>query len=175
MASEIDRDEARRRLDGEGHGAEVARVRTDHVLPVQVVERWVQGDVSELDLAPLEAKGTGLPNGVAARFENAVALELLRAVTSWTELGFGRFGLHFIRTKDQLEVDFVLVEDGRPVLLVDAALEARQRSPALIKFQDALKVPAVQLVGAAEGYRRIPNDGQTIVIAPACQYLAGLP
>jgi uncharacterized protein len=111
----------------------------------------------------------------AARFENAVAIELLRAVASWNELGFGRFSLHFIRTKDQLEVDFLLVEDGRPLLLVDAALEARQPSPALIKFQDALKVPAVQLVGAAEGYRRIPNDGQTIVIAPASQYLAGLP
>jgi hypothetical protein len=111
----------------------------------------------------------------AARFENAVAIELLRAVTSWTELGFGRFSVHFIRTKDQQEVDFVLVEDGRPLLLVDAALEAQQPSPALIKFQDALKVPAVQLVGAAEGYRRIPNDGQTIVVAPACQYLAGLP
>jgi predicted AAA+ superfamily ATPase len=111
----------------------------------------------------------------AARFENAVAIELLRAVTSWTELGFGRFSLHFVRTKDQQEVDFLLVEDGRPVLLVDAALEAQQPSPALIKFQDALKVPAVQLVGAAEGYRRIPNDGQTIVVAPACQYLSGLP
>jgi predicted AAA+ superfamily ATPase len=111
----------------------------------------------------------------AARFENAVALELLRAVTSWTELGFGRFGLHFIRTKDGQEVDFLVVEDSRPVLLVDAALKAQQPSPALIKFQDALKVPAVQLVGTAEGYRRIPNDGQTIVIAPASQYLAGLP
>ncbi len=40
----------------------------------------------------------------AARFENAVALELLRAVTSWTELGFGRFSVHFVRTKDQQEV-----------------------------------------------------------------------
>ena len=110
-----------------------------------------------------------------ARFENAVAVELMRAVTSWTELGYGRFGLHFIRTKDQHEVDFVLVDDGRPVLLVEAAFEAQQPSPALIRFQDALRIPAVQLVGAAEGYRRFPNDGQTIVIAPAAQYLAGLP
>ena len=51
------------------------------------------------------------------------AIELLRAASSWTELGFGRFSLHFIRTKDQQEVDFLLVEDGRPMLLVDAALE----------------------------------------------------
>jgi hypothetical protein len=111
----------------------------------------------------------------AARFENAVAFELMRAVTSWTELGYGRFSLHFIRTKDQHEVDFVLVDEGRPVLLLDATLDAQAPSPALIKFQDALNIPAVQLVGAAEGYRRIPNGGQTILIAPAAQYLAGLP
>lgn len=61
------------------------------------------------------------------------------------------------------------------MLLLDATLDAQAPSPALIKFQDALNIPAVQLVGAAEGYRRIPNGGQTILIAPAAQYLAGLP
>ena len=55
-----------------------------------------------------------------ARFENMVALELCRAVSNWNEMGYGRFSLHFIRTKDQQEVDFVIVDDGRPVLLVDA-------------------------------------------------------
>jgi hypothetical protein len=110
-----------------------------------------------------------------ARFENLVALELSRAVSSWNELGYGRFGLHFIRTKDQLEVDFILTDDGRPVLLVDARPQDHQPSAALMKFQAALKVPAVQLVQAAEGYRRVSNDEQSILIAPACQYLAGLP
>lgn len=110
-----------------------------------------------------------------ARFENMVALELCRAVSNWNEMGYGRFGLNFIRTKDQQEVDFLLSDDGRPVLLVDARAEEHQPSPALMKFQAALKVPAVQLVEAAEGYRRVSNDGQSILIAPACQYLAGLP
>jgi hypothetical protein len=44
-----------------------------------------------------------------------------------------------------------------------------------MKFQAALKVPAVQLVQVAEGYRRVSNEDQSILIAPACQYLAGLP
>ncbi len=110
-----------------------------------------------------------------ARFENLVALELLRAVSGWNEMGHGRFSLHFIRTKDQQEVDFVIVDDGRPVLLIDARAQGHQPSAALLKFQGALKIPAVQLVRSADGYRRLPNEGQTILVAPACQYLAGLP
>ncbi len=110
-----------------------------------------------------------------ARFENMVALELCRAVSNWNEMGYGRFSLNFIRTKDQQEVDFILSDDGRPVLLVDARAQEHQPSAALMKFQSALNVPAVQLVQAAEGYRRVSNEGQSILIAPACQYLAGLP
>jgi hypothetical protein len=110
-----------------------------------------------------------------ARFENMVALELCRAVSTWNEMGYGRFSLHFIRTKDQQEVDFVIADDGQPVLLIDARAEEHQPSAALIKFQSALKIPAVHLVQAATGYRRISNDDQAILIAPACQYLAGLP
>ena len=110
-----------------------------------------------------------------ARFENMVALEICRAVSTWNEMGYGRFNLHFIRTKDQQEVDFVIVDDGRPVLLVDAHALEHRTTAALIKFQNTLKVPAVQLVQSAEGYRRISNEDQTILVAPACQYLAGLP
>jgi hypothetical protein len=109
------------------------------------------------------------------RFENMVALELCRAVSTWNEMGHGRFSLNFIRTKDQQEVDFIIADDGKPILLVDARAEDHQPSAALIKFQNALKVPAVLLVQAAAGYRRIPNDDQAILIVPACQYLAGLP
>ena len=110
-----------------------------------------------------------------ARFENMVALELARAASSWNEMGYGRFSLNFIRTKDQQEVDFILTDDGRPFLLVDARAQDHHPSAALMKFQAALRVPAVQLVRAAEGYRRVSNDEQSILIAPACQYLAGLP
>jgi predicted AAA+ superfamily ATPase len=110
-----------------------------------------------------------------ARFENMVAVELGRAVSSWNEMGYGRFTLNFIRTKDRQEVDFLISDDDRPLLLVDARGDDPQPSAALIKFQDALRVPAVHLVRAAEGYRRMMNEKQPILIAPASQYLAGLP
>jgi predicted AAA+ superfamily ATPase len=110
-----------------------------------------------------------------ARFENLVAVELLRAVSSWNALGHGRFSLSFIRTKDQREVDFIIADDGRPFLLVDACMDAREPTTAMVKFQSALNVPAVQLVRSAEGYRRFSNSGQTILVVPARQYLAGLP
>jgi hypothetical protein len=110
-----------------------------------------------------------------ARFENMVALELGRAVSTWNEMGYGRFSLHFLRTKDQQEIDFLVVDDGRPVLMVDAKADDPQPSPALFKFQNALRVPAMLLVKDAEGYRRFTNDDQTVVVAPACQYLTGLP
>jgi len=35
----------------------------------------------------------------ASRFENMVALELLRAVTAWNDAGLGAFGLHFVRNR----------------------------------------------------------------------------
>lgn len=111
----------------------------------------------------------------AARFENMVALELTRAVAGWNELGYGRFSLNFVRTKDQQEVDFLITDDGRPLLLLDARAEGSQPSAALIKFQNALRVPAVHLVATASGYRRLANEEQSILVAPAFQYLAGLP
>jgi len=37
----------------------------------------------------------------AAKFENMVALELYRAVTSWNVMGWGGFTLNFIKNRDQ--------------------------------------------------------------------------
>jgi predicted AAA+ superfamily ATPase len=111
----------------------------------------------------------------AARFENMVALELYRAVTIWNDMGLGSFSLHFIKNKEQQEVDFLIADNHRPVLLAEAKLSDAQPSPALIKFQKAVDVPAVQLVNQAGGFRKLRNGNQIILVAPACQWLAMLP
>jgi predicted AAA+ superfamily ATPase len=111
----------------------------------------------------------------AARFENMVALELWRAVTAWNDMGHGLFSLHFIKNKDQQEVDFLIINEHEPFLLVEAKLTDTQPSPALKKFQRALKVPAVQLTDEGEGYRLLSNEDQHILIAPAYQWLSQLP
>jgi predicted AAA+ superfamily ATPase len=118
-----------------------------------------------------------------ARFENMVALELWRAVSNWNDMGYGEFSLHFIKNKEQQEVDFLLTCDNTPFLLVEAKISANQPSKALKKFQHALNVPAVQLVDCSPGPSkgenfRIFNSGsatQPILVAPACQWLALLP
>jgi len=110
-----------------------------------------------------------------ARFENMVALELWRAVTSWNDLGLGNFALHFIKNKEQQEVDFLLARDDEPFLLVEAKLSDLQPSAALKKFQQMLNVPALQLVNEGDGYRMFTNGEQKIVVAPAWLWLAGLP
>ena len=111
----------------------------------------------------------------AARFENMVALELWRAVFVWNDMGYGQFSLHFVKNKEKQEVDFLIANGNRPLLLIEAKLSALEPSAALRKFQTALKVPALQLVGQGQGYRIFTNRDQSILVAPAYQWLSRLP
>jgi len=61
---------------------------------------------------------------------------LLKAVHFWTDLGFGEFGLHFLRDKQKREVDFVVVRDGKPWFLVEVKHSgSASLSPHLAYFQ----------------------------------------
>ena len=111
----------------------------------------------------------------AARFENMVALELWRAITSWNDMGHGRFSLHFIKNKERQEVDFLIADEGKPILLIEAKLADTQPSVALKKFQNALGIPAVQLTNEGNGYRMLSNVDHSILVAPAYQWLSHLP
>ncbi len=109
------------------------------------------------------------------RFENQVAVELWRAVSLWNDLGYGRFSLHFIKNKEKQEVDFLIVHNRKPLILVEAKVSEIKPSIALRKFQTALRVPAVQLVTEHEGYKLISNNGNNILTAPAYLWLSQLP
>ncbi|MFZ0242545.1 MAG: hypothetical protein WAL90_12940 [Desulfobacterales bacterium] len=81
-----------------------------------------------------------------------------------------------IKNKEKQEVDFLIVEDKRPLILIEAKLSETQPSPALLKFQTALQVPAVQLTNRQDGgFRLISNDAQRVLVAPAWQWMATLP
>ena len=51
-----------------------------------------------------------------------VAIELFRAVTIWNDMGWGNFSLHFIKNKEQQEVDFLIAADHEPIVLIEAKL-----------------------------------------------------
>lgn len=111
----------------------------------------------------------------AARFENMVALELHRAVTLWSEMGWGTFSLHFIKNKEQQEVDFLVVDENKPFLLIETKLSENQPSPVLLKFQTLLKVPALQLTNRSGGYRKLANGDQQVLVAPSWHWFSAIP
>ena len=54
------------------------------------------------------------------RFENYVALELKALTDFWTDIGEYRFKMHYIRTRDGKETDFLILKDNTPWMLIEA-------------------------------------------------------
>lgn len=116
----------------------------------------------------------------AARFENMVAIELYRAITAWNDAGHGFFTLHFIKNKEQQEVDFLVANEETPILLIEAKTSDPQPSAALKKFQRMLQVPAVQLTAGSgtdggDSFRLFTYNSNPLLVAPASLWLSGLP
>ena len=90
-----------------------------------------------------------------ARNENFVGSHLLKAVHWWTDSGLGDFGLYYLRTKQQKEVDFLIAKDREPLMLVECKTSPKEPlSQSLVEFQKSLSVPyAFQVAVDA------PSDG----------------
>jgi hypothetical protein len=106
-----------------------------------------------------------------ARFENQVASHLLKAVHAWTDLGHGEFALRYVRDKEGREVDFVITERNRPLVLIECKLADASLAPALLRYGESMGLPQVQLV-RTPGVDRV--RGRTRVVS-ADRYLGALP
>jgi len=110
------------------------------------------------------------------RFENLVALHLLKAVRLWKAMGEGDIGLNYIRDKEKREVDFVLSEKGKPVCLIECKLSEEDLSPNLLHFQQRLAVPfAVQLTHRSGICKKMRGEGLIQWIISADRWLTILP
>lgn len=92
------------------------------------------------------------------RFENAVAVSLLRLVNRWNELGLGDFDLRYVRNTQKLEVDFVLTKNTKPIALLESKLSDTAISPACRLFSDTLKIPCYQLVARDDTVTAFPGN-----------------
>ena len=111
----------------------------------------------------------------AARFENLIALEFLRAVETWNDSGWGKFSIHYLRNKDKQEVDFLIAKNQKPFLMAEVKLSDETPAANLIAFQKDLNVPAIQLV-KKEGVKKIyKNDRNNILVITAHKWLSALP
>lgn len=81
-----------------------------------------------------------LVDDVGARAENLIASHLLKAVNFWTDRGLGDYELHYVRDKEQREVDFLVTKNGTPWFLVEVKnSENSGLSKHLFYYQNLLK------------------------------------
>ncbi len=111
-----------------------------------------------------------------ARVENFLACHLLKAVEFWNDAGLGSFALHYVRDKEQREVDFLIVKDRIPWILIEAKKSASDGlNPALGYFQKQLKVPiAIQAAFDAEYVEQDVRGMNSPVIFPMQTLLSQL-
>lgn len=90
---------------------------------------------------------TGLVQGDdGAKFENLVAVSLLKHVYAKTDYQAEEYYLNYLRTKDGQEVDFALVYKDEIETILEAKLTDSALSRSLIYFHEKYNSPAIQLV-----------------------------
>lgn len=81
-----------------------------------------------------------------ARHENMVALVLKRWIHEQNEKAEGDYELNYLRDQDRREVDFIILKDRAPVLLVEAKLSDLNASASLRYYSEKLKIPGIQVI-----------------------------
>ena len=108
-----------------------------------------------------------------ARLENTVACSLLKHCHFQQDLMGKRICLHYLRTKDKKEVDFLLSDDNEPIEMIEVKLSERAVSKSLKFFKERYSyIKAIQIV------QNLKNDvydrEKDIHIVNAADYLAQL-
>lgn len=115
---------------------------------------------------------TGLVEGDAgARFENCIAVSLLKHLYGCADYRGEEWGLHYVRTKEGREVDFCLVKGNRIETLVECKIAERAVSPHLHYFCGKYRLKGVQAVQELRSERK---EGDLIEVRRADRYLKEL-
>ncbi len=142
----------------------------DHMYVVFLVPPWHRNIARAILKEPkVYFYDTGaVPGDGGVRLENAVAV-CLRKWLHYRVDTQGRSGeLYYVRDKEKREVDFAVVEDRRPRLLVEVKRSEATPSPALRYFTRRLSPDeSLQIVQAADRSRTV--DG--IHVRPAADWL----
>jgi hypothetical protein len=76
--------------------------------------------------------------GLGPRLENAVACALLRQLHFLEDTTGSKTALHYLRDKEKNEVDFLMVIDNKPMMMVEVKSSGDDFSSALFRFQGFL-------------------------------------
>ena len=111
-----------------------------------------------------------------ARFENFIACHLLKYVQLLTELGKGKFDLHYLKDKEKREVDFIITKNEEPWILIEAKhSEANRLSSSLTFFQEQIGADyALQVVHNIDYINQSCFQDKSPLIVPAKTFLSQL-
>ena len=79
---------------------------------------------------------------VGARFENLVAAQLLKFCHHREDTEGFAMELRYLRDTDRREVDFVILQNRRPLFAVECKAGDKAASPHLRYFRDRTEIPA---------------------------------
>ena len=113
---------------------------------------------------------------IGQKHETLVACHLYKAVQFWTDLGLGNFSLHYLRDKEQREVDFLVVREEEPWFLVEVKTSTETLSPALSHYQKLLNCQHAFQVTLNEPYvEGNCFDHSSPILVSAKTFLSQLP
>lgn len=103
------------------------------------------------------------------KFENLVANHLIKRLHFLEDLYGDKYELCYLRDKQGHEIDFVIVKNNKPVMLIEAKLSEATRSKSFYYFKDRLKVTqCVQLVLNLDK----PSTKDGILVTPSWSWLS---
>jgi len=106
------------------------------------------------------------------RFENLIAVHLLKSCHAWTDAAHGEFELHYIRDKYKREVDFLVTREQKPWLLLEVKTNSTQISPHLIYYAKKIKpLFTFQLVSNPSLEKNTVVDGVKINLVDTQRFL----
>jgi predicted AAA+ superfamily ATPase len=107
------------------------------------------------------------------RFENLIASHLLKSCNYWNDTGQGKFDLFYVRNKEKQEIDFLMTNNNKPWLAVEAKFSETQIETARFeKLLQYLKCPFIQVVYQPNIWRPYGKDK---ILCSANRFLTGLP
>ena len=109
--------------------------------------------------------------GDGSRFENLVAISLLKDVFAAYDQKGVKGELQYLKTKEGKEVDFCIAQDGRAKLLVEAKLSDDRVSTHLRHFCTKYDLPGIQVV---KELKRERKEDERITVRRAAGWLAEL-
>jgi len=96
----------------------------------------------------------------SGRLENMVATYLYRACQALTDMGHGNYRLHYLRTLDKKEIDFIVEADRKPILAVEVKLNDPQLSRSLQrrhKWFPGISTLGVQVINRRGTLQKFPD------------------